>query len=197
MLALQQALKIKGYYTAPIDSKYGDQTAAAVRAFQKAKGLAQDGVAGNATIKALFGKNAANYTFKTERLDWFNGGSSVIPKGATFTVKDVSTGKTFRCRRWSGANHMDSEPLTATDTATIKALYGGSFSWTRRAILVQYNGHVYAASMNGMPHGTTTISSNGFDGHFCIHFYNSRTHETNHVDEAHQNCVARAMNATW
>ena len=197
VLALQQALKIKGYYTAPIDSKYGDQTAAAVRAFQKAKGLAQDGVAGNATIKALFGKNAANYTFKTERLDWFNGGSSVIPKGATFTVKDVSTGKTFRCRRWSGANHMDSEPLTATDTATIKALYGGSFSWTRRAILVQYNGHVYAASMNGMPHGTTTISSNGFDGHFCIHFYNSRTHETNHVDEAHQNCVARAMNATW
>ena len=196
VLALQQALKIKGYYTAAIDSKYGDKTVAAVKAFQKAKGLEQDGVAGNATIKALFGKNAANYTYTTERLDWFNGGSSVIPKGATFTVKDVSTGKTFTCKRWSGANHMDSEPLTSADTATMKAIYGGSWSWTRRAILVLYNGHVYAASMNGMPHGTSTLSNN-FDGHFCIHFYNSRTHETNRVDKAHQNAVARAMNATW
>ena len=60
-----------------------------------------------------------------------------------------------------------------------------------------YNGHVYAASMNGMPHGTYAITNNNFDGHFCIHFYNSRTHETNNVDTAHQNCVARAMNATW
>ena len=44
----------------------------------------------NETIKALFGKNAANYTFKTERLDWFNGGSNVIPRGATFEIKEVA-----------------------------------------------------------------------------------------------------------
>ena len=36
--------------------------------------------------------------------------------------------------------------------------------------------------MNGMPHGTTTISSNNFDGHFCIHFKNSKTHESDKVD---------------
>ena len=197
VLALQQALKIKGYFTAPINSKYDDKTVDAVKAFQKAKGLKQDGVAGNSTIKALFGKNAANYTYKTERLDWFNGGSNVIPRGAVFTVKDVNTGKTFRVKRWAGANHLDGEPLTAQDTATMKEIYGGSWSWTRRAILVMYNGHVYAASMNGMPHGTTTISNNNFKGHFCIHFYNSRTHETNRVDSAHQSAVRRAMNATW
>jgi hypothetical protein len=98
-------------------------------------------------------------------------------------------------KRWAGANHIDAEPLTAADTATMKSIYGGSWSWNRRAILVKYNGHVYAASMNGMPHGTTTISSNNFNGHFCIHFYNSRTHETNRVDANHQNAVARAMNA--
>lgn len=197
VLALQQALKIKGYYKAPINSKYDDNTVAAVKAFQKSKGLTQDGVAGNATIKALFGKNAADYTYTTEKLDWFNGGSSVIPKGATFKVKDVNTGKVFTCKRWSGANHMDTEPLTAEDTAIMKAIYGGSWSWDRRAILVMYNGHVYAASMNGMNHGTTTIADNNFDGHFCIHFYNSRTHETDRVDEDHQAAVARAMKATW
>ena len=197
VVALQQALKIKGYYKLAIDGSYGDGTVTAVKAFQKAKGMTQSGEADNATIKALFGENAANYQNTTERLDWFNGGSDKIPKGAKFIVKDVLTGKTFECKRWSGYTHMDSEPLTAEDTKTMKSIYGGSWSWDRRAILVMYNGHVYAASMNGMPHGTTTISGNDFDGHFCIHFYGSKTHETNKVDTAHQNAVARAMRATW
>ena len=196
VLALQQALKIKGYYTAPIDSKYGEKTVEAVKAFQKSKGLAQDGVAGNTTIKALFGKNAANHTYTTERLDWFNGGAEHFHSHCVITIKDVNTGKTFQARRTFGTNHLDAEPLTASDTAIMKSIYGGSWSWTRRAILVMYNGHVYAASMNGMPHGTSTLSNN-FDGHFCIHFYKSRTHETNKVDSAHQNCVSRAMQASW
>ena len=197
VIALQQALKIKGFFKPPIDGKYGDQTVAAVKAFQKYKGMTQDGKAGNDTIKALFGKNAANYTYVTERLDWFSKGVNVFTGQCVYTIKDVNTGKTFRGRRRFGSNHLDTEPLTASDTATLKSIYGGEWSWNRRAILVLYNGHVYAASMNGMPHGTSTITNNGFDGHFCIHFYKSRTHETNRVDEAHQNCVARAMSATW
>ncbi len=197
VLALQQALKIKGYYKPAIDSKYGDQTVAAVKAFQKAKGLAQDGIAGNSTIKALFGKKAANYTYTTERLDWFSKGVYLFTGTCVYTVKDVNTGKMFKARRRFGTNHLDSEPLTAEDTAIMKSIYGGSWSWNRRAILVLYNGHVYAASMNGMPHGTESITNNNFDGHFCIHFYKSRTHETDTVDSAHQNCEARAMKATW
>jgi len=197
VLALQQALKIKGYYKAPIDSKYGEKTVEAVKAFQKARGLYQDGVAGNNTIKALFGKNAANYARETERLDWFNGGSSVFSGNCVYTVKDVYTGKTFRAVRRFGDNHLDSEPLTAADTATLKSIYGGSWSWNRRPILVLYNGHVYAASMNGMPHGTCGVTNNNFDGHFCIHFYKSKTHGTKRVDEAHQHCVAVAMTRTW
>lgn len=195
VLALQQALKIKGYYKAPINSKYDDNTVAAVKAFQKACGLTADGVAGNGTIKKLFGKNAANYTYTTERLDWYHGGRSVIPNGAVVTVKDVATGKTFKARRLFGSNHQDSEPLTKQDTAILKSIYGG-YSWARRAILVMYKGHVYAASMNGMPHGTSTID-NDFPGHFCIHYYGSKTHGTKKVDSAHQNAIARAMKATW
>ena len=197
VVALQQALKIKGYFKAPIDGKYGDATKEAVLAFQKAKGLYQDGIAGNNTIKALFGKNASNYTFTTERLDWFGGGSSIFSGNCVYTIKDVYTGKPFKAQRRFGSNHLDSEPLTAEDTATLKSIYGGEWSWGRRPILVKYNGHVYAASMNGMPHGTCTITNNNFDGHFCIHFYNSKTHETKRVDEAHQHCVSVAMNNTW
>jgi peptidoglycan hydrolase-like protein with peptidoglycan-binding domain len=194
---LQQALKLKGYYKAPIDSSYGQKTSDAVKRYQKAVGLEADGVAGFATIRKLFGKNAANFTYETEKLDWFNGGTHVIPKGATFTIKDISTGRTFSARRWSGVNHVDAEPVTAGDAATMKSISGGSYSWARRAVLVRYNGRVYAGSINTMPHGTKTISGNNFDGHFCLHFYKSKTHETGRVDGTHQNAVSRAMNASW
>ncbi len=195
--ALQQALKLKGYYRERIDSSYNKATTEAVKRFQRSRGLKQDGIAGFSTIKALFGKDAANYTIPTEQLKWFDGGSGAIPKGATFQVKDVSTGLTFTARRWSGYNHLDAEPLSSGDAATLKEISGGSYSWRRRAILVKYNGHVYAASMNTMPHGEDSIPGNDFDGHFCIHFYKSKTHETNRVDGDHQRAVTRAMNASW
>lgn len=196
VLALQQALKIKGYYKAPIDSSYGAKTVEAVKAFQKRVGLKQDGVAGNDVIKKLFGKNAANFTYETEQLNWF-GNEGTIPKGAIFTVKDIDTGITFSARRWSGANHLDAEPINSDNAGKLKKASGGSFSWMRRAVLVKYNGHVYAASMNTMPHGDDTIAGNSYEGHFCIHFLNSKTHETNRKDAAHQNAVARAARNTW
>ncbi|MBR6028252.1 MAG: peptidoglycan-binding protein [Clostridia bacterium] len=194
---LQKCLAVLGFYSGAIDGDYGNGTTNAVKKFQKSRKLTQDGVAGSNTINVMFGGTSNNDGKKaTERLDWFHGGSNVIPKGATFTVKDVRTGKTFKCKRWSGANHMDSEPLTADDTRTMKSIYG-SWSWNRRPILVLYNGHVYAGSMNGMPHGTTTIKNNNFDGHFCIHFYGSKTHGTQVVDSNHQSCVATAMKYSW
>ena len=198
VIALQQALKIKGFFKAPIDGKYGDKTVEAVKAFQKSKKLYQDGVAGNGTIKALFGKNAANHSSnKTEKLDWFGYGKNIFYYATTFTVKDVYTGKTFKCQRRYSGNHLDAEPLTSHDTEIMKSVYDGNWSWARRPILVMYDGHVYAASMNGMPHGTCSITNNNFDGHFCIHFHNSRTNESNRVDESHQDCVERALKATW
>ncbi len=195
---LQKALKILGYYTGKIDGKYGDGTKAAVKKFQKSKSLSQDGIAGKVTIKLLFGEKAANETtYTTEELDWFKNGSSTIPKGSVIEIMDCKTGKKFTAKRWSGANHLDAEPMTADDTKVMKAIYGGSWSWTRRAILVKYNGHVYAASMNGMPHEDNTITGNNFDGHFCIHFTGSKTHGTKKVDADHQSCVKTALKYTW
>lgn len=203
VVKLQQALEVLGYYSGTIDGNYGDQTVEAVKRFQKKRGMNQDGIAGPSTIRVLFGENAADSSssskkYKTENLDWFEDDmDSKIPKNARITVKDVRTGKTFEAVRWSGVNHLDAEPRTAEDTATLKSIYGGSWSWNRRPVLVLYNGHVYAASINGMPHGTTTISSNNFDGHICIHFKNSKTHGTKKVDPDHQKAVTTASRATW
>lgn len=192
---LQQALREKGLYTGKIDGVYGSGTTAAVKAYQKQKGLTRDGIAGKKTLTALYGDTSEKEGIKTESLEWF-GHENTIPKGAKIVIKDVYTGKTFNAVRWSGASHMDTQPASKEDTATMKAIYGGSWSWNRRPILVQYNGHVYAASMNGMPHGTSTID-NGFGGHFCIHFTGSKTHGTDKVDSDHQSCVQTALKYSW
>lgn len=52
---LQEMLKGYGYYTATCDSDFGSKTEAAVKAFQKAEGLAVDGIAGKATWSRLAG----------------------------------------------------------------------------------------------------------------------------------------------
>ena len=196
---VQKRLIALGYLSGSADGDYGNMTKKAVIAFQKKNGLSQTGTVNSATLNKLNSSSAKKATASangTERLDWFKGGKNTIPKGATFKVKDCWTGKVFTAKRWSGYNHLDAEPLSKSDTNIMKAIYG-HWSWKRRPVLVKYNGHVYAASMNGMPHGTSTISGNGFDGHFCIHFYGSKTHASGQVDQAHQNCVSQAMNYSW
>lgn len=192
---LQKKLKELGYFKGTANGKFDNATEKAVKAFQKAKGLTQDGVAGPTTLKAINkAKNAGKYV--TEELYWFKNGSKTIPKGVVFEVKDCLTGKVFSCKRWSGVNHLDAEPRTAEDTRILKSIYH-SWSWRRRPILVKYNGHVYAASMNGMPHGTSTVKRNNFDGHFCIHFTGSKTHGSKKVDPDHQNAIKKALKYTW
>jgi peptidoglycan hydrolase-like protein with peptidoglycan-binding domain len=54
---LQQRLAALGYYTGTVDSKFGDGTVKALKAFQKKNGLTQDGVCGAQTRTVLFGAN--------------------------------------------------------------------------------------------------------------------------------------------
>lgn len=137
-----------------------------------------------------------------EDMDWFentdgffNRSHGTFKDGTTAVVTDVKTGISFTIRRLGGKNHADSEPLTEFDSWQIYRLYGGKWSWTRRAIIVTVGGKNIAASMNGMPHGGESISNNSFVGHLCIHFTNSRTHGTNRVDPDHQAAVKTALAA--
>lgn len=106
-------------------------------------------------------------------------------------VIDFETGLGFTAQRRAGKMHADVQPLTAEDSAVMKKIYDGRWSWKRRAIILEVRGRRIAASMNGMPHGAGAISGNAFDGHFCIHFRDSRLH-TNRVDPAHQLMVWKA-----
>ena len=56
--ALQQRLAQAGFDPGGVDGKFGGNTRAAVEAFQTAKGLEVDGIAGNATMRAFAGESS-------------------------------------------------------------------------------------------------------------------------------------------
>ncbi len=151
---------------------------------------------------------------KAELLSWFGGAEKVFSIGSVAKVIDVDTGLSFSVKRTYGYNHADVETASLEDTQMLKKIAGG-FNWTRRAVIVEVNGRRLAASIAPMPHagldskpanvtvsgrsgeyGTgdnlDTVKGNGMDGHFDMHFYNSRTHGTNSVDANHQAMVQKA-----
>ena len=133
---------------------------------------------------------------KVQMADWWTSNiQKTFKVGVIATVTDVDTGLSWKVKRSGGSNHADVQPLTAADTAKMKQAYNGKWSWDRHAIWVTIDGVSYAASMNGMPHGTGSIKDNNFDGHHCIHFLNSRTHTGNRWDTAHQAAVQKAYKA--
>ena len=155
---------------------------------------------------------------KIEVLDWWTSASKVFARGSSAKVIDVRTGKSFNIKRTYGGNHADCETLTKEDTKIMKEIWGGTFNWSRRPVIVEIDGRHLAASMAGMPHagldnkptnaivsgrsegygrGTNldAVKNNNMNGHFDIHFKNSRTHGTNRVDAAHQKAIKEAAAA--
>lgn len=115
----------------------------------------------------------------------------ILPKYSKFMVMDLETGMKFHVQRRAGSNHADVQPLTSEDTAIMKKIYNGQWSWKRRAIIVISENEKIAASMHGMPHGGGALKNN-FPGHFCIHFYGSTTHRTNFMDLSHKLMILKA-----
>ena len=130
--------------------------------------------------------------------DWWKSDiQSIFSVGTVATVTDVNSGISFQVKRTGGLSHADSQPLTPADTALMYQAYNNKWAWDRHAIWVTVGGTTYAASMNGMPHesGNDSMPYNNFDGCFCIHFLNSRTHTGDRLDSAHQSCVKEAYSA--
>lgn len=205
---LQAVLKIKAFYSGPISGSFLQQTKNSVMSFQHSVGLKSDGVAGNYTLSALYtmlhppdldsikpwpnGQHAYS-GIPVEKLQW-SVAQNVLKRGMDAVVVDVRSGYVFNIRRTGGSNHADVEPILPADTATFFKC-DGNFSWDRRPIWVIVNGRRLAASMNCMPHGYDTIPDNDMRGQFCIHFVNSRTHDTNRIDPQHQACIEEAYEA--
>ncbi len=150
-----------------------------------------------------------------EVLDWFKQAQYLFPQGKTGRVVDPVTGLSFMVKRTMGANHSDTEPLTASDTLTMKQIFGGAWTWARKALVLEADGRRYAVSIAGMPHAGVdgvplnqnvdnrsgdygygpnddAIAGNGMDGHFDLYFLNCRRHYDNNIDPEHQYNVLSA-----
>ena len=209
---LVQELINQGYYTGSVTNVYTSAVQAAVRAFQSAKGLTVDGIAGKQTQHALFGTvepGADDYTdynfqfYPAEKIDWYTGGiQQRWAKGASYKIYDVKTGIVWWARRWAGYSHADIEPVTAADTARLCQIYGVNNAqeiwdknlWQRRPCLITIGNRTFACSLFGMPHNPDgdTIPDNNMTGQICMHFTNSKGHESGKVDTYHQQAIEYA-----
>ncbi|MBB6735987.1 hypothetical protein [Cohnella zeiphila] len=143
--------------------------------------------------RAKLGKEAKALRGKLygERISWTRA-KQIMPRKSFLTVRDIESGLFFRVQHRAGRDHADVQPVSKQDTAVMKEIYGGAWSWRRRAIVVEAGGGRWAASMNGMPHGGDGIPGNGFSGHFCIHFDGSSTHRSEEPDPAHRMMIYKA-----
>ncbi len=150
-----------------------------------------------------------------ELLEWFSEAQYVVPINADFTVVDLATGKSFNARRTVGSGHADCEPLTASDTAKMKEIWGGTLNWNKRSVLIKIDGRTIAASAAGMLHagnegapggewtswrsdnygaGTNYdyVKGNDAHGHFDLHFYKSIGHSSGVENSTHQKNVLKS-----
>ena len=130
---------------------------------------------------------------QVERVEWFNSGSKIVKRGGYAYIYSIDTGLTLRIKRKGGINHMDVEPASKKDTATLKKIAGGTFSWKSHAVVLIKGGRYIAAAINTQPHGEYTIKDNDFPGQFCLHMVGSRTHETKRINPEHQKSIERVL----
>ena len=203
---IQTALTALEYYDRQITGHYGRYTKDAVRAFQRDHNLTADGVCGATTLaaiqKAYSGSSSATTTYNATvyKLDWSymksNATALGIARGASIKLTDLTTGKSLNIHVQSTGNHIDAEPLTSADTTTLCEIYGVStpnaISYKRRPMMITTSAGQFLCSIYGQPHGAQDITNNGYEGQFCLHFVNSKTHGTNRVDGDHQNAINTA-----
>ncbi|BBI34195.1 hypothetical protein KCTCHS21_35940 [Cohnella abietis] len=144
------------------------------------------------TVNRLRNYAAALRNSHYGRLTRWDDAKNIVNRKSMFSVTDLETGLTFKVQRRAGSSHADVQPLTKEDTAIMKQIYNGRWSWKRKPIIVHSSQGRLAASMNGMPHGGDGIPDNDFSGHFCIHFQDSTSHKSNTPDPAHQLMIHKA-----
>ena len=204
VLEIQTMLNSLGYYDGKLSGNYGNLTEEAVRQFQRDHGLGADGVAGPKTIAAIraaytgsFGGSNASTAYNeiiynlsyTKKSPDKTGREIMVNLGlksrAIVKLTDVQTGLSFNIDIQSvgSTSHVDAEPRTAADTATMCKIYGVSTAaqipYNRRAMILTVGGEQFLCSIYGEVHGQANVTNNNFTdengkyGQFCIHFKDS------------------------
>lgn len=179
-LNIQVALANAGFNPGPIDGIRGRRTIAAVKSFQAAHGLMQDGIVGPLTSKLLFGATG-NKTSAADKFPWYAeaarlmGTEEHVGKGSNQTILDWAKAHNLLDYRdddipWCGlfvahciGSQLPDEPLPP-NVLSARAWTGFGRKVTPReaAVLVFWRG-----------------SPSGWQGH--VGFYASEDKEAYHV----------------
>lgn len=212
---MQKKLKALGYMSENATGYFGSATKKAVIEFQKANRLEADGIAGTATLSALYGDSATlaggnssssgNSAGKIDGpspssvklLHWFNSVKPSLKSNSVVLVFDPVSKYAFNIKALSLGRHFDSEPLTADDTKYMNAAFGGVTTWTPKPVWIKLpSGTWTLATMHNTPHLTGSIANNNFDGHLCIHFLRD-IEETQKNDPKYGMQHQRAIREAW
>lgn len=147
---LQQALIDLGYYEGTADGTFGDQTEAAVRAFQSANGLKADGLAGTKT-----------------RLKLEKAQTRRVNSGSSSTYVDIPAGQLAEINPQGGADWGTLEQKARQE------LHNGGFSTDG----LNYISHFYASrGTNGLKYDYYRLTfyesreTKSFDWTYCVDF---------------------------
>ena len=104
-------------------------------------------------------------------LSWYDVVKPSISNGQHLLVYEPSSGLSWTVRVLARGRHCDAEPLTSRDTRTMVKAFGGINTWNQKGVYVQLpDGRWSVASTHDMPHESSTIKDNDFNGHLCVHF---------------------------
>ncbi|MBR6965845.1 MAG: peptidoglycan-binding protein [Clostridia bacterium] len=217
---LQKALIQMNYLKSAEDGVYGTITKNAVRSFQKAHGLEQDGVAGAKTLQAVekalaeghkiltaidkaeplpdgAGKISAPAKSSVELLHWYNDISPKLRSRAKLVIYEPVSGLAWVVTVHYKGRHCDVEPATLVDTQIMLKAFGNQQTWAQKGVYVRLpDGRWTVGATHTAAHETGYNKKNGFDGIVCIHFFRDME-ECAKLDPSYGVSNQKTIRALW
>lgn len=213
VVRIQLRLRELGYFNYKPTGNFQSMTVEATKKFQQKQTddngspIIADGTVGEQTLNILFEHNAmradidiwipigkslsGSPSVTGELVDWSEV-KSLLTEGKSYIVHDYNTGAVWNMTFTGGDNHAEMECTSADDTALYRKAFGDTFNYSKRPVVIEIEGRLVAASLQGYPHGEDKVSNNDMAGHACMFFNGSLSDVGNWPDVEHQTLIYKA-----
>jgi peptidoglycan hydrolase-like protein with peptidoglycan-binding domain len=213
VVRIQLRLRELGYFNYKATGNFQNMTVEAAKRFQQKQtdadghAIIADGTVGAQSMGILFEHDAVRADIEAaipigsalsgtpavtgELVDWSEV-KTLLLVGKSYLVHDFNTGTTWNMTFIGGENHAEMECTSADDTYAYRNAFGDEFNYSKRPVVIEIDGRLIAASLQGYPHGNDEVSNNDMAGHACMFFNGSLSHVGNLPDVEHQALVYKA-----